>query len=228
MMHSTATTKILTTTISDQINIEHQACMRAAEKALEHAMQCGDLLIEAKAGCKHGEWQGWLEEHFESSPQTARVYMRVADNREQIEAKRQSSGVLSIDGALKLLATSRGTLDHGVPNLDDAIAHSPEIKGLHEAATLFPLPDHEEHFNMVDSILEMGLLAPVYLTENGLLIDGKWRVLACYEAGVDLRYKVPDGDPVDICVSLNLRRNNYTEAEIATAISTAEAMGYTR
>ncbi|MEO2047200.1 MAG: DUF3102 domain-containing protein [Pirellulales bacterium] len=83
---------------------------QAAGKALDHAMQCGDLFTEAKSTCKNGEWQGWLNEHFDGSSRTARVYMRVADNRELIEAKRQSSAILSIDGAVKLLAASKSNL----------------------------------------------------------------------------------------------------------------------
>ena len=78
-------TKSLVSTLSARINREHQACLQAAGKAIDHAMRCGDLLTEAKAGCRHGGWQGWLEENFEGSARTARGYMQIAANREQIE-----------------------------------------------------------------------------------------------------------------------------------------------
>lgn len=101
------TTNTLTTSLSAQINKEHQACVRAARQALDHAMRCGDLLVEAKAGCPHGEWQPWLAEHFDGSARSARGYMRLANNRELLEPKTAESAVLSIDGALKLLSGPR-------------------------------------------------------------------------------------------------------------------------
>lgn len=38
----------------------------------------GDLLIEAKDQCEHGEWLAWLDDEFEWSPDTAEKYMKVA------------------------------------------------------------------------------------------------------------------------------------------------------
>ena len=87
------------------INAEHRLCLEAAGAAFKHAVRCGDLLIEAKSNCDHGEWTSWLQDHFDGSARSARSYMQVASNRELIESKRQSSAVLSVDGALKLLAS---------------------------------------------------------------------------------------------------------------------------
>ena len=53
--------------LAEQINAEHRACVEAANGALDHAMRAGDLLSEAKAACKHGEWQNWLADNFEGS-----------------------------------------------------------------------------------------------------------------------------------------------------------------
>src|SRR5262249_60514444 len=38
----------------------------------------GDLLLEAKATCEHGEWGAWIEEEFDWSADTAERYMAVA------------------------------------------------------------------------------------------------------------------------------------------------------
>jgi len=99
--HST----LLVADLATKINEEHQACCQAATSAVEHAMRVGDLLLEAKAGCGHGEWQIWLAEHFDGSPRTARAYMRLAKHRVQVETKRQTSASLSIDSALRILAS---------------------------------------------------------------------------------------------------------------------------
>jgi hypothetical protein len=60
------------------IEREHQAARRAARTALEHAMECGRLLIEAKAQVGHGGWLPWLEANCTLRPRTAQAYMRLA------------------------------------------------------------------------------------------------------------------------------------------------------
>lgn len=90
--------------IADQANREHGAALKAATTALKHAMECGRLLIEAKAGIGHGSWSDWLGTNFDGSTRTAQAWMRLYRNRHRLESKAQSSADLSIDGALKLLA----------------------------------------------------------------------------------------------------------------------------
>src|SRR5688500_13829097 len=77
-------------TLPERINAEHESCISSANRALHHALRCGELLIEAKAACSHGEWGPWILHNFEGSNRTASAYMRIAGNREAIEAKRQS------------------------------------------------------------------------------------------------------------------------------------------
>jgi hypothetical protein len=94
-------------TLADRINVKHRACETAANAALEHAMSAGDLLSEAKTKLPHGEFGAWIEENFAGSARTARAYMRVASHRDELEAKRQSSATLSLDGALKALSAPK-------------------------------------------------------------------------------------------------------------------------
>jgi hypothetical protein len=47
----------------------------------EHYATAGKLLLEAKAGLKHGEWLPWLKTNFKLSQQTASVYMRLAEKQ---------------------------------------------------------------------------------------------------------------------------------------------------
>jgi len=91
--------------LAEQINAEHRACEEAATTALSHAMNAGDLLTGAKARLPHGGFVAWLEENFAGSGRTARAYMRVARHRDELEAQRQSSATLSLDGALNALST---------------------------------------------------------------------------------------------------------------------------
>lgn len=94
-------------TVAQHIAAEHEACCRAAQQSLDHAIRCGELLLQAKAECRHGTWQDWLAENFHGSKRTARLYIQLAKRRDEIEAKRQGSAVLSIEEAAKFLATSR-------------------------------------------------------------------------------------------------------------------------
>ncbi|CAN5819117.1 hypothetical protein BH20CHL1_BH20CHL1_09240 [soil metagenome] len=104
-------------TLAERANTEHRACESAIRTGLEHALNAGHLLIEAKALCPHGEWLPWLHEHFEGSERTAQAYMRVAREYPALEADGNTQRVtdLSYREALKALAEPA---EH--PNGDDS------------------------------------------------------------------------------------------------------------
>lgn len=106
-MQSTLSPLTSASSLAARINASHEACCRATGQALEHAMLCGELLAEAKADCEHGQWRLWLRDNFIGSQRTAQVYMRLAANRDAIESKAQRPAHLSVDGAMRLLATPR-------------------------------------------------------------------------------------------------------------------------
>ena len=81
------TTEANLTDLAERINAEHAASEDHAKSAIEHALQCGQLLIEAKAQVKHGQWLPWLEANCTVKERQARNYMRLADNWEAIESK---------------------------------------------------------------------------------------------------------------------------------------------
>jgi hypothetical protein len=47
--------------IAGRINAAHDRASAAARSAIEHAIECGRLLTEAKAQLPHGLWLPWLE-----------------------------------------------------------------------------------------------------------------------------------------------------------------------
>jgi hypothetical protein len=51
-----------------------------------HAMEVGDLLIEAKKRVGHGKFEAWCATHCQLSPRTVRRYMGMAKDRTKIEA----------------------------------------------------------------------------------------------------------------------------------------------
>jgi hypothetical protein len=111
--------------LAEEINQEHQAFRRAFKATFRSALRAGDLLNEAKAQAGHGNWTAWVKENCEFSDRTARVYMRLANNREKVEemlGKSAEPADLSIEAVLRelrepktieLIFSRRGT--HGAP-----------------------------------------------------------------------------------------------------------------
>src|SRR5262245_40621328 len=90
--------------LAAQIRAEHEATSAALKSSVEHAIKAGDLLLEAKAQIKHGQWLPWLQEHCELSERSAQLYMRIAKERETIEAQiRNGVADLTLNQAAALL-----------------------------------------------------------------------------------------------------------------------------
>ena len=66
-------------TLASEIGTEHAACMRAGREFVQHAVEAGRRLIEAKALVPHGAWRQWLTDNVpDLSERTAQRYMRAA------------------------------------------------------------------------------------------------------------------------------------------------------
>jgi hypothetical protein len=105
-----STLQTITTTgtlenLAAQINTEHRACEAAAVSAVEHAIRCGELLLEAKERSGHGGWLKWLSANCEVSSRHAQRYMQLAKDRGAIDATRVSD--LSLRGAMRQLRESK-------------------------------------------------------------------------------------------------------------------------
>jgi hypothetical protein len=96
----------LTTSLVAQIEAEHAAAHDAARSAIEHAIACGQLLAEAKAGVGHGAWLPWVKTNLSFGERQARKYMRLARHVDELPNRTLNSD-LTIDGALALLAGPR-------------------------------------------------------------------------------------------------------------------------
>lgn len=84
-----------------EIRREHEACEQHALSTVEHAARAGELLTEAKAQVRHGEWLPWLEANFPATSRVAQAYMRIAANAKSV------SHLPSVNSALKELAEPR-------------------------------------------------------------------------------------------------------------------------
>ena len=65
---------------------------------------------------------------------------------------------------------------------------------VHPANAIFPMMTDDELEGLVESIKHRGgLLFPIVLDRNGVLLDGKCRLRACQIAGVEPRFETFDG-----------------------------------
>ena len=91
------------TELAARIRGEHEATAAAMKRSVAHAIAAGELLIEAKSLLQHGQWSPWLCDHCAMPERTARLYMRLATNREKIG----NVADLSMRGAIALITAPK-------------------------------------------------------------------------------------------------------------------------
>ena len=79
------------TDLAARIRTYHEATVAALKSSVENAMNAGDLLIEAKAQLKHGQWLPWLAKNCVISERTAQLYIKLAKHRATIEKEMKSA-----------------------------------------------------------------------------------------------------------------------------------------
>ena len=95
------------THLAARIRAEHEAVSSALKESVRHAIAAGELLVEAKGQLGHARWLPWLRDHCTISERTARLYVRVAKNRAEVENQmRNDVADLTLNEAAALLAQS--------------------------------------------------------------------------------------------------------------------------
>ncbi|NJO20623.1 MAG: DUF3102 domain-containing protein [Spirulinaceae cyanobacterium RM2_2_10] len=98
--------------VAQEINQHHGDGKRHLYNAILSFKQAGEKLIQVKASLLHGEWGDWLAEHCpDISERTARNYMRLAENWQQIEQNGNGVADLSLRKALDLLKAAKALSD---------------------------------------------------------------------------------------------------------------------
>lgn len=83
----------------------HNELYSLFDKGLDKAIQIGELLIQQKRALPHGEWIPWIQENLPFSDQTARNYIRLYLNRNELKSK----NVLDLTTAYKALQQPKKT-----------------------------------------------------------------------------------------------------------------------
>jgi hypothetical protein len=100
--------------------------------------------------------------------------------------------------------------------------HKQKISLNKEYADLVPSQPEEEYEAMKESIKEHGLLNPLLINQNGVLLDGYHRHKACMELGISPAYKIintkNEFEEKLLVIDSNLKRrqlNNFQRVELA-------------
>lgn len=97
---------------------------------------------------------------------------------------------------------------------------SGDITGTHPYANKFPMLSDPELDELAESIATVGLLHPIVIDRNGLILDGRNRLEACNRAEVEALTDVYEGDDVaEYVIACNVTRRNMSTG--ARAMSTA-------
>jgi hypothetical protein len=98
--------------------------------------------------------------------------------------------------------------------------------GIHPAADIFPMIEGAPFQGLKDDIARNGLLQPVELWENRV-IDGRNRLRACEELGIEPTYRHvsvrPDSCPVSYALSANIHRRHLSASQLAIVGARARA-----
>lgn len=98
----------------------------------------------------------------------------------------------------------------------EILRHYPEIKGIHPAADLFPMVEGDEFRELCADVKDRGLAQPITIWTDGTLLDGRNRLLACFETNQEVLVDEYLGtDPVQFTLSANLNRRNLNAGQRA-------------
>jgi len=94
---------------------------------------------------------------------------------------------------------------------------------VHPVAALFPMLADDELDELAADIAERGLLHPVVLDAEGRVLDGRNRLAACEQAGVEPAFITYDGgDPDGYALAVNIARRHLTKGQQAAVIARSD------
>jgi len=128
----------------EQINLEHQLANSKANEAVQHATNCGLMLLQVKASLSHGEWLPWLQgtidrKELKVGLRQSRKYMQLASN---MHCEAHLLEAPSINAALELLSDKepveqQGELIDGEAERQARIAAEQQAESERQARELF-------------------------------------------------------------------------------------------
>jgi len=170
-------------------------------------IEIGKRLIEAKKQLQHGQWGKWLEEKVDFSQRTANQFMRAANEFSNSQSI-SNLGVRKLFLLLDVPAEKREEfIDNN--NLEDMTTRQlqKEVKNLKSNSLeineskiinikvdkLKPLSLHDKYFKdmigeewirFLKSVQTRGIIEPILISQEYVIISGVQRVRACKDLGI--------------------------------------------
>ena len=170
-------------------------------------IEIGKRLIEAKEQLQHGQWGKWLEEKVDFSQNSAGQFMRVSrefSNSESVKNLGTRKLFLLLDlpaekreefidnNDLEEMTTRQ--LKENISNLKDRPIEIDEMKVIDiEVEKLKPFSLHSKYFkNMtgeewirfLNSVQDDGIIEPILISQDYVIISGDQRVRACKDLDI--------------------------------------------
>lgn len=118
------------TDLADQVNRLHTENEHLLRRGLQNAIDAGRILSDVKAKLPHGQFGNWCAENLAFSNRTARRYMKVYQNRDQL------AGAADLTDAYRLLSEPKtdtlANLDAGDQVLQESDADRLAVDHLRE------------------------------------------------------------------------------------------------
>jgi hypothetical protein len=86
----------------DKINNEHEQLIGCVVRGAQHALNVGQLLIEAKGKVAYGSWEEWVGKHCDFTPRMDRIYRKLAHDFAEL-GLRKCTSELSLTAAIKMI-----------------------------------------------------------------------------------------------------------------------------
>jgi hypothetical protein len=98
------------------------------------------------------------------------------------------------------------------------------LEGVHPAANIMPFMTEYEYDELIESVKKRGFLEHAIVTKDNLLLDGRNRICASIDIGLDIHIeKYTPTDPIAYVLDKNLQRRQVTyEQRLAIALKAEE------
>ena len=93
-------------------------------------------------------------------------------------------------------------------DLHKILVHYPEVKGVHAACLAVPSISAEDRVLLNQSVETNGLRHDILITDDGMLVDGRNRLIACFNGKVEPRFRVIKTDPWQVAYAENIARRH--------------------
>lgn len=118
-----------------------------------------------------------------------------------VTAKTQSKSKTRLAGNLSTAT------NHSMPSLAELRIRYPQITGIHPACEALPLIQPVHFRELVAAIERDGQLDPIKITEEGVVLDGRHRLAACYSLDFEPILQIVEDDPWAIAIGNVVRRH---------------------